>query len=40
MNLLILVYVAKLFGSCYDNIKEIKKRNEELDKVDKADREK
>jgi len=40
MNLLILVYVVQLFYVCLDNLNAIKKRNEELDRLDKEEREK
>jgi hypothetical protein len=39
MNLLILVYIAQLFIGCYENMLEIERRNEELDKLDRAERE-
>ena len=38
MNLLILVYIAQLFIACYENLLEIEKRNEELDKLDREER--
>ena len=40
MNMLILVYLAQLLMACYDNIKETRRRNAELDKLEKEEREK
>jgi uncharacterized membrane protein affecting hemolysin expression len=39
MNMLILVYLAQLLLACYENVQETRRRNAELDKLDKEERE-
>lgn len=40
MNLLIMVYLVQLVLAFCENIKAIKKRNEELDRLDELERQK
>lgn len=40
MNMLILVYLAQLLIAFYENMKEIRLRNAELDKLEKEEKEK
>ena len=40
MNMLILVYLAQLLIACYENVRETRLRNAELDKLEKEEREK